>query len=83
MLGLAAVAFCDSAGLGVLVEADQATRDNGHVLTVARVCPRVLRLLVTTGLHRRLTLDPPVPPANPYPRLAVRAPSAASTGADS
>ena len=61
VLDLTDVDFCDSAGLSVLVAADRTARDTGHPLVVAGACPRVLRVLATTGLHRVLTLDPPLP----------------------
>jgi anti-sigma B factor antagonist len=73
VLDLSAVTFCDSSGLGLLVEANQVARDSGHELIVARVCSRVLRVLVSTGLDRYLTLDPPVHSAPPQPPGAVTA----------
>ncbi|MFI2780130.1 STAS domain-containing protein [Streptomyces sp. ALB3] len=50
VLDLSAVSFCDSSGLSVLLGAWQQVTGSGAVLVLARVPPRVQRMLQVTGV---------------------------------
>ncbi|GAA1122467.1 STAS domain-containing protein [Kitasatospora arboriphila] len=53
---LAAVAFCDSSGLNVLLDADRQARDRGSTLQLENVPDQLRRLLAVTGTDEVLTL---------------------------
>ncbi|WP_431683409.1 STAS domain-containing protein [Kitasatospora sp. KL5] len=55
---LAAVTFCDSSGLNVLLDADRQARDRGTVLLLMNPPDQVRRLLAVTGTDEVLTVRP-------------------------
>ncbi|ACY98195.1 MULTISPECIES: STAS domain-containing protein [Thermomonospora] len=59
VVDLAAVDFCDSSGLNVLVRTYKQAREQGGVLTVTGAYGRVENVLRTTGLDRFLIGTPP------------------------
>ncbi|MEV8097158.1 STAS domain-containing protein [Kitasatospora sp. NPDC085879] len=62
---LAAVAFCDSSGLNVLLDADRQARERGSTLQLLNVPDRMRRLLAVTGTDQVLTLVGGAPPGGP------------------
>ena len=57
VVDLDGVVFIDSAGLYLLLEADERARRDGTRFVVARPSDRVLRLLTLTATLERLTID--------------------------
>jgi anti-anti-sigma factor len=51
------LAFIDSSGLGVLIEAHKAADAQGGSVTIRHASPQMLRLLDVTGLNGMLTID--------------------------
>jgi anti-sigma B factor antagonist len=68
------VRFCDAAGLGALVAAQNRLRDRDGALALARVRPAQRRLLRVAGLDRRFVLYDSVPDAVRAQEDAARAP---------
>jgi anti-anti-sigma factor len=63
LIDLNALVFCDSAGLGALVQAARDVRDAGGTCVVAGARGPVERLLALTSMRRTLNLVPEVQPA--------------------
>ncbi|MEW2412491.1 STAS domain-containing protein [Streptomyces sp. NPDC046866] len=57
---LAAVTFCDSTGLHVLLELNELAVQAGKTLVLTALSPPVARLLHLSGVERVLTVRPPV-----------------------
>jgi len=62
-LDLGEVAFCDAAGLAVLIGTGRRAAGLGITLRLANPRPQVAKLLRVTGLDRVLTVVPQVEPA--------------------
>jgi anti-sigma B factor antagonist len=60
-LNLAELAFCDLAGVGVVLRGWKRATAVGGELILLDPHPRVLRVLHTTGLDRHLTITPTPP----------------------
>ncbi|MFN2607092.1 MAG: STAS domain-containing protein [Acidimicrobiales bacterium] len=57
VLDLAELAFIDSTGLGVVVEAAKSARARGRDLVLSRPTPSTYKVLEITGLHQALRVE--------------------------